>query len=76
MVAYQFPQDFLEKLDSGAFDRTLRTELQKLPHEQLEQVAHILAERTFRALGLRIPATAGISQVSRQRAAVAGVATR
>jgi hypothetical protein len=53
MVTYQSPQDFLERLDSGAFDRTLRTEFKKLSHKHLEQVARILAQRAFAAVGCR-----------------------
>ena len=37
--------EFLKKLDRGDFDGRLQEEFTKLPPEQLEQVAKLLAER-------------------------------
>ena len=37
--------EFLKKLDRGDFDGHLHEVLAKLPHEQLEQVARLMAER-------------------------------
>jgi len=41
----EFPKDFLAKMDSGELDGQFTTELKKLSSEQLEQIAHLLAER-------------------------------
>jgi len=42
---YDSFQDFLSRMDSGELDGQFTTELKKLSREQLEQLAHVLAER-------------------------------
>ena len=42
---YDSFQDFLSRTDSGELDGQFTTELKKLSREQLEQLAHVLAER-------------------------------
>lgn len=45
---YTTPQDFLNRMDLGHFDRRLHEEVEKLTREQLEEVAHLLIERQTR----------------------------
>ena len=40
--------DFLKKIETGAFNGTLTAELRKLTKEQLEEVAQVLIERDAR----------------------------
>jgi hypothetical protein len=39
------PKEFLEKLNRGEFEKSLRDELRKLTHEELEQLERLILER-------------------------------
>jgi len=42
------PEEFVQKLDCGAFDGHVSEEIRKLTHQQLEQVAILMAVRLRR----------------------------
>ena len=48
--SYESAEQFLEKMDAGEFDRTLKAEMRKLTHDQRSELAAILLEREAKRL--------------------------